>query len=126
MRERPITRPKDPDEQSACYSGKKKRHTVKNVLLAAANGTVPFLSDTYEGSRHDKPIADQTPYPFPLDLNANDSDGTPEHPWESNIVSGFVMLPVVITIQWQGVDGPRRFDLFSIITPISDSEAPTP
>jgi hypothetical protein len=38
---------------------------VKNVLLAAANGTVPFLSDTYEGSRHDKPIADQTPYPLP-------------------------------------------------------------
>jgi hypothetical protein len=26
---------------------------------------VPFLSDTYEGSRHDKPIADQTPYPLP-------------------------------------------------------------
>jgi hypothetical protein len=26
---------------------------------------VPFLSDTYEGSCHDKPIADQTPYPLP-------------------------------------------------------------
>ena len=38
---------------------------MKNVLLGAANGTVPFLSDTYEGSRHDKPIADQTPYPLP-------------------------------------------------------------
>jgi len=38
---------------------------VKNVLLAAANGTVPFLSDTYEGSCHDKPSADQTPYPLP-------------------------------------------------------------
>ena len=25
---------------------------------------VPFVSDTYEGSRHDKPIADQTPYPL--------------------------------------------------------------
>jgi hypothetical protein len=37
---------------------------VKNVLLASANGIVPFLSDTYEGSRHDKPIADQTPYPL--------------------------------------------------------------
>jgi DDE superfamily endonuclease len=35
------------------------------VLLAAANGIVPFLSDSYEGSRHDKPIADQTPYPLP-------------------------------------------------------------
>ena len=38
---------------------------MKNVLLGAANGMVPFLSDTYEGSRHDKPIADQTPYPLP-------------------------------------------------------------
>lgn len=38
---------------------------MKNVLLAAATGTVPFLSDTYEGSCHDKPIADQTPYPLP-------------------------------------------------------------
>ena len=38
---------------------------MKNVLLAAANGTIPFLSDTYEGSCHDKPIADQTPYPLP-------------------------------------------------------------
>ncbi len=38
---------------------------MKNVLLAAATGRVPFLSDTYEGSCHDKPIADQTPYPLP-------------------------------------------------------------
>ena len=39
---------------------KKKRHTVKNVLLGDDRCQVPFLSDTYEGSRHDKPIADQT------------------------------------------------------------------
>ena len=37
---------------------------MKNVLLAAANARIPFLSDTYEGSCHDKPIADQTPYPL--------------------------------------------------------------
>jgi hypothetical protein len=35
------------------------------VLLGASSSTVPFLSDTYEGSYHDKPIADQTPYPLP-------------------------------------------------------------
>lgn len=34
------------------------------MLLAAANARIPFLSDTYEGSYHDKPIADQTPYPL--------------------------------------------------------------
>jgi hypothetical protein len=38
---------------------------VKNVLLAEGSCRVPFLSDTYEGSTHDKPIADQTPYPLP-------------------------------------------------------------
>ena len=63
--ERPITRPHDDAEQKAHYSGKKKRHNVKNVLLGDQSCQVPFLSDTYEGSRHDKPIADQTPYPLP-------------------------------------------------------------
>ena len=35
------------------------------MLLGDSTGAVPFLSDTYEGSYHDKPIADQTPYPLP-------------------------------------------------------------
>ena len=34
--ERRIVRPQDPAEQTACYSGKKKDHTVKNVLLVNA------------------------------------------------------------------------------------------
>ena len=38
---------------------------MKNVLLAEERCRVVFLSDTYEGSVHDKPIADQTPYPLP-------------------------------------------------------------
>jgi hypothetical protein len=33
--------------------------------LAEQSGCVAYLSDTYEGSVHDKPIADQTPYPLP-------------------------------------------------------------
>jgi hypothetical protein len=63
--ERRIVRPQDPDEQKSCYSGKKKCHTVKNVLLVNARLTILFLSDTYEGSAHDKRIADATPYPLP-------------------------------------------------------------
>jgi hypothetical protein len=35
------------------------------VLLGDQTCRVPFLSDTYEGSTHDKPIADQIPYPLP-------------------------------------------------------------
>ena len=38
---------------------------MKNVLLADGRCRVPFLSDTYEGSTHDKPIAEHTPYPLP-------------------------------------------------------------
>jgi hypothetical protein len=38
---------------------------VKNVLLGDDSCHVPFLSDTYEGSCHDKRIADQTAYPLP-------------------------------------------------------------
>ena len=63
--ERRIVRPQDPPAQTACYSGKKKDHTVKNVLLVNALLLILFLSDTYGGRTHDKPIADATPYPLP-------------------------------------------------------------
>src|SRR5437667_2227077 len=63
--ERRIVRPQDPVEQTDCYSGKKKDHTVKNVLLVNALLIILFLSDTYGGRVHDKPIADMTPYPLP-------------------------------------------------------------
>jgi hypothetical protein len=58
-------RPQDPAEQTDGYSGKKKDHTVKNVLLVNAPLTILFLSNTYGGRTHDKPIADATPYPLP-------------------------------------------------------------
>jgi DDE superfamily endonuclease len=63
--ERRIVRPQDPAEQTDCYSGKKKDHTVKNVLLVNALLLILFLSDTYGGRAHDKRIADATPYPLP-------------------------------------------------------------
>ena len=61
--ERRMARPQDPTEQTRCDRGKKKCHTVKNVLLINAMLTILFLSDTYAGSTHDKRIADATPYP---------------------------------------------------------------
>ena len=63
--ERRIVRPQDAAEQTECYSGKKKDHTVKNVLLVNAPLTVLFLSNTVGGRVHDKRIADSTPYPLP-------------------------------------------------------------
>src|SRR5439155_21817272 len=63
--ERRIVRPQDPPAQTECSSGKKKDPTVKNVLLVNALLIILFLSDTYGGRTHDKPIADATPYPLP-------------------------------------------------------------
>src|SRR5262249_45006093 len=62
---RRIVRPQDPAEQTACYSGKKKDDTVKNVLLVNALLVILFLSDTHGGRVHDLRIAEATPYPLP-------------------------------------------------------------
>lgn len=64
--ERPIPRPQDPDRQTACYSGKKKRHTLKNTIVAAPTGRkIVFVGDTTPGSRHDKRLAEDDAPPFP-------------------------------------------------------------
>ncbi len=55
--ERPINRPKDKQKQKRYYSGKKKSHTVKNNVITDRRGKVLYLSDTYEGKKHDKKIA---------------------------------------------------------------------
>jgi hypothetical protein len=63
--ERLINRPQDKEARKAYYSGKKKSHTVKNNVISARRGKVLFLSDTYEGKKHDKKIADEEAYRFP-------------------------------------------------------------
>jgi hypothetical protein len=51
--ERPIQRPKDKERQKANYSGKKKRHTRKNLVITERSKRVGFLSRTVEGKKHD-------------------------------------------------------------------------
>jgi len=51
--ERPIQRPKDKEKQKANYSGKKKRHTRKNIIISTKKKRVNFLSKTKEGKEHD-------------------------------------------------------------------------
>jgi len=64
--EREIQRPKDPKEQIIFYSGKKKTHTVKNIVIAdAVSKKVIFLSRTCEGKKHDKKICDEENPAFP-------------------------------------------------------------
>jgi DDE superfamily endonuclease/Helix-turn-helix of DDE superfamily endonuclease len=63
--ERPINRPSEPAVQREYFSGKKKTHTVNNNLISHRGGKVVYLSDTYEGSVHDKLICDLEAHPFP-------------------------------------------------------------
>lgn len=63
--ERPIPRPADPEAQQTFYSGKKKRHTVKNNVLVNAHGEIVLLTATCEGKKHDKKIADEAAFTLP-------------------------------------------------------------
>jgi len=63
--ERPIQRPKNQEAQKTYYSGKKKRHTVKNNVLVKAQAKIGLLSATCEGKKHDKKIADETQFTLP-------------------------------------------------------------
>jgi hypothetical protein len=63
--ERPIQRPKNKEVQKTYYSGKKKRHTVKNNVIVNAQAKIVFLTTTCEGKKHDKKIADEAEFTLP-------------------------------------------------------------
>ncbi|HLF90419.1 MAG TPA: transposase family protein [Anaerolineales bacterium] len=64
--ERRRQRPKDVNEQEDCYSGKKKTHTDKNILLVNSHSRkVVYLSPTEKGKKHDKKIADENAIVYP-------------------------------------------------------------
>jgi len=66
--ERRRQRPKSPAKQADVYSGKKKTHCDKNVVLVQAKTKrVGFLSQTYVGKTHDKKIVDTEPIAYPPD-----------------------------------------------------------
>jgi len=56
--ERPVRRPQAEPAQRAHYSGRRKTHTVKNVLLVAGR-KVRALSATRPGRAHDKRVAEE-------------------------------------------------------------------
>jgi DDE superfamily endonuclease len=64
--ERPCARPQDDDEQRARYSGKKKRHTVKNLIMTDHHRRVIYLSPMANGSMHDYTLFKQE---FPPDFS---------------------------------------------------------
>jgi hypothetical protein len=64
--ERRRQRPQDAIEQKEHYSGKKKAHTDKNILLANEHSRkVVYLSQTVAGKTHDKKAADASAITYP-------------------------------------------------------------
>lgn len=64
--ERRRQRPQDEQAQSDHYSGKKKTHTDKNLLIShAESGQVLYLSPTEPGHTHDKKLADAQQITYP-------------------------------------------------------------
>ena len=57
--ERPIRRPKDSESQKNNYSGKKKRHTKKNIVITNSKKEILLVSSTKNGSSHDYNIFKQ-------------------------------------------------------------------
>ena len=73
--ERPITRPQDPEAQQSNYSGKKKRHTRKQLAAVDETKRVLVLSKAREGKLHDKrfhdedDIAGKVPDEIPIEVD---------------------------------------------------------
>src|SRR5438477_7007180 len=64
--ERRRQRPKNPEKQAAHYSGRKKRHSDKNVVIASVRSKrIGFWSGTYAGKTHDQKVADRECIGYP-------------------------------------------------------------
>jgi hypothetical protein len=59
--EQPKRRPQDKTKRKSQYSGKKKRHTLKQILTVTPNGLIIEQSPVYDGSVHDFSAFKQTP-----------------------------------------------------------------
>jgi hypothetical protein len=74
--ERRRQRPQDAAEQRAHYSGKKKTHTDKNiVLINESSGKVVYLGPTEAGSKHDKKAADEAAISYPAQATLDKDTG---------------------------------------------------
>jgi len=61
--ERPVQRPKKGKRQSKHYSGKKKRHTKKNIIVTTQKKEVLIVTKTKCGSQHDMRILRKSELP---------------------------------------------------------------
>lgn len=61
--ERPVHRPKNKQKQKERYSGKKKRHSQKNIVAASRKKEILMLGPTHGGKEHDYPILKKSKLP---------------------------------------------------------------
>jgi hypothetical protein len=74
--ERKLQRPVEVEKQTKKYSGKKKTHTDKNLLLVNENTKkVVYLSQTVEGKKHDKKLADESQISYPENASLTQDTG---------------------------------------------------
>jgi hypothetical protein len=74
--ERRRQRPKKAEKQALHYSGKKKIHTDKNIVIATAKKRrVSYLSQTYPGKMHDKKVADSEKISYPKHIALHKDTG---------------------------------------------------
>jgi DDE superfamily endonuclease len=74
--ERRRQRPTDAAQQKEHYSGKKKTHTDKHLLLVNAHTTqVVYLGPTVAGKMHDKKAADAAPIGYPTNATLGKDTG---------------------------------------------------
>ena len=69
-------RPVDATKQQAHYSGKKKAHTDKNIVLVDEyTGHIIYLGETLPGKIHDKKAIDEQPPVFPVNATLGQDTG---------------------------------------------------
>jgi Helix-turn-helix of DDE superfamily endonuclease/DDE superfamily endonuclease len=74
--ERRRQRPKEPKKQALHYSGKKKMHTDKNVIIVHTRSKrVGYLSSTQAGKTHDKKVADREQIAYPRQATLRQDTG---------------------------------------------------
>lgn len=74
--ERLLQRPVNTEKQKKKYSGKRKTHTDKNLLLVNENTKkVVYLSETVEGKMHDKKLADKSKISYPKNASLTQDTG---------------------------------------------------
>ena len=74
--ERRRQRPQEDTAQQAHYSGKKKAHTDKNILLVnEVTSKVVYLGPTEPGKTHDKKATDQAPIAYPSNATLDKDPG---------------------------------------------------